>query len=96
MFVDDTDIPTLAKQGESTQALLARSQVKATHWQQGLKFTGGNAKPSKSYCYIQAYKFQAGKWHYKSKDDKPGTSQFKALQDPGTYNVWNTMRPKRL
>ena len=82
MFVDDTDIPTLAKQGESTQALLTRSQVKATHWQQGLQFTGGDAKPSKSYCYIQAYKFEAGKWLYKSKEDEPGTITIQGPEGP--------------
>ena len=43
---------------------------------------GNDAKPSKSYCYIQAYKFEAGKWQYKSKEDEPGTITIQGPEGP--------------
>ena len=72
-FVDDTDLvhtgPTVDTPGAD---ILKDMQRFVTHWEGGLRATGGALRVDKSYWYLIDFKWKNDDWQYTSIEDIPG------------------------
>jgi len=70
-FVDDTDVVTNLGLTASGSAVAAHMQQGIDAWEGGIRATGGALVPEKSFWYLVDFKWQAGKWSYKTNEECP-------------------------
>ena len=75
MYVDDTDLFTLAKPDESDVQLCLRTQKLADKWIDGLYATGAVLRPEKCWWLFIAFAWEGSKWRYQ----EPHESAFQLL-----------------
>jgi hypothetical protein len=75
-FVDDTDlVHTTASVDTTGDTVLSEMQKFVTHWEGGLRATGGALRVDKSCWYLIDFIWSRNKWRYATKDDFPGDIQ---------------------
>jgi len=72
-FVDDTDLIISKPSLQCAQQALFELQRSVDTWEGGLKATCGALVPEKTYWYLIEFKWNAGKWSYKSTAECPGS-----------------------
>jgi len=73
LFVDDTDLITVAvDKDESPAQVTTRMQAAVDAWHGGLHTTGGALKAAKSSWGLIAFYWNDGQWHYATKATFPG------------------------
>ena len=65
MYVDDTDLFTLAKPAETDDQLCSRTQFLANRWIDGLYATGAVLRPEKCWWCFIAFVWEGSKWRYR-------------------------------
>ena len=70
MYVDDTDLFTMAKQDETNQQLCDRTQKLADKWIDGLYATGAVLRPEKCWWLFIAFVWEGSKWRYMNSDEE--------------------------
>ena len=75
-FVDDTDLVHTGPSVDTTGLEILHDMRRfVTHWEGGLRATGGALRVDKSYWYLIDFQWKSNAWHYVSKDDLPGDIQ---------------------
>jgi len=69
MYVDDTDLFTIAKPNESDTQLCLRTQMLADKWIDGLYATGAVLRPEKCWWLFIAFAWEGSKWRYQEPDE---------------------------
>jgi hypothetical protein len=74
LFVDDTDLMTVAKtKSETATQVTYHMQDAVNAWHGGLRASGGALKLNKcSWCLVSFF-WERGQWSYKSTASQPGT-----------------------
>jgi hypothetical protein len=74
LFVDDTDLMTVAKTNSKTPTQVASCMQDAVNaWHGGLRASGGALKPDKcSWCLVSFF-WERGQWSHASTASLPGT-----------------------
>ena len=77
-FVDDTDLVNTLEDGNYDINLLIQNTQKAIDmWIGGLRATGANINPTKSYWYLIDFKIsESGVWSYKKINESPGNLNY--------------------
>jgi hypothetical protein len=72
-FVDDTDVvhtaPSVNTPDEDVFPLMMEL---FTHWEGGVKATGGALRPDKSYWWLLDFRWTGSKWVYRKQAEMPG------------------------
>jgi hypothetical protein len=72
-FVDDTDVvhaaPSVHTPGEG---VFPPMMELFTHWEGGVKATGGALRPDKSYWWLLDFRWTSSKWVYRKTAEMPG------------------------
>jgi hypothetical protein len=83
-FVDDADVVHTAKDvNTSGDSVRQEMQQAIDHWESGLKATGGDLVPNKSYWYLINFVWTGEKWRYATKEDIPGDILINNVNDIG-------------
>jgi hypothetical protein len=72
-FVDDTDLlHAVTHPNMPGSLLIPQMQRVVDTWEGLLRATGGALRDEKLYCYLIEFKFQQGRWKYRSKQELSG------------------------
>ena len=67
LFVDDTDLVTVGRPGETVQGVITRTQAATITWHGALTASGGALEPSKLSWTLIDFVWIGGEWRYRSK-----------------------------
>ena len=81
-FVNDTDLPVVAKSKQDTGETVAiQFQNALNDWAGIIRATGGELEPEKSWCYLIDFDWNGEEWIYWSKDKMEATFTMKNGND---------------
>ncbi len=72
-FVDDTDVIVSKPNINAFQEAITNLQNAVNTWEGGLKATCGAIVPEKTFWYLVDFKWNSGRWVYKSLEECPGS-----------------------
>jgi hypothetical protein len=83
-FADETDLLHVAPHSSSTATyLIPQMQEVVDTWEGLLCATGGALRDDKSYWYLLDYKFQQGRWKYRTQQELKGDIDIKVVDSCG-------------
>jgi hypothetical protein len=73
LFVDDTDLVTIANSpSETAEQVTSKMQEAVNAWHGGLRATGSALKPDKCLWCLVSFSWDKGQWFYASQTSQPG------------------------
>jgi hypothetical protein len=100
-FIDDTDLIEYGQPGESFQVMATCMQEAIGTWEGGLRSTGGELEPEKSFWYLIRFFWKKGQRAYVSKEDTPASISVRnhagdrvELEHLEVIEAWKTLAVK--
>lgn len=83
LYVDDTDLFTMKKDGETVSEMLSRAQTLASRWVEAMWATGAALRPEKCWWCLVDFIWEGSRWRYKFYDES--NAVLLVRDDDGNY-----------